>query len=277
MTDEESIIYLVFSLIVLVIAIVLVQSLGKGLYTDIAIALIALTLIFILGMNWSDFIIVPAVTSMMGMTFQPAKNYLINKKQNAVIKNVNGLYYATGYVTANLFAYTFKEESAPEGDELKLAQAPEILERAVMSMQFPYKFHVLSCGLDVQKVRDELEGKRSFQEFQLSRAMQGGANEMTIADLQRKVNMLQTKMDRVSQGEKPIATLMYLETTAIGVTEKAATDALDTQVKQLQIGLSSQDVQLNRIVGRELYTLFRYGFSLPTPYAEIAEMFDQQS
>ncbi len=274
--DEEGIMYLIFSVIVVVIASAMIPSFGGGIYTTIAGVLLALTLILILGMNWSDFIIVPAMTSLLGITFTPSRNYTINKKQNAVLKNVNGLYYATGYITANLFAYTFKEESTPEGDELKLAQAPETWERAVMSLQFPYKFHVLSSGMDVQKVRDELEGKRSFQEFQLSRAMQTGGNEMTIADLQRKVNMLQAKMDRISQGEKPIATLMYIETTAVGVTEKAAMDALETQVRALQIGLSSQDVQLTRIVGRELYTLFSYSFSIPTSFGDIAGMFDQQ-
>jgi hypothetical protein len=274
--DEDSMVYLVFSIIVLVIASAMLPSFGKGIYMWIAATLLALTFIFILAMNWSDFIIMPALTSLFGITFTPSRNYLINKHQNAVLKNVNGLFYATGYLTANLFSYTFKEENAPEEDELKLSQAPETWERAVMSLQFPYKFHVLSSGMDVQKVRDELEGKRSFQEFQLSRAMQGGANEMTIADLQRKANVLQAKMNRISQGEKPIATLMYVETTAIGVTEKAATDALDTQLRALQIGLSSQDVQLTRIAGRELYTLFTYGFSIPTSFSEIAGMFDQQ-
>ena len=274
--DELGIVYLVFAIIVLIIGFTMISSFGTGIYTTISAVLLVLTLIFILGMNWSDFIIVPAITSLLGITFTPSRNYTINKKQSAVLKNVNGLFYATGYTTANLFAYTFKEESTPEGDELKLIQAPETWERVVMSLQFPYKFHVLSSGMDVQKVRDELEGKRSFQEFQLSRAMQNGGNEMTIADLQRKVNMLQTKMDRISQGEKPIATLMYVETTAVGVTEKAAMDQLETQIRAIQIGFSSQDVQLMRVVGRELYTLFRYGFSVPTTFGEIADMFDQQ-
>lgn len=273
--DEEGVIYLIFSLLIIVLAFAALTSF-HGIYTIIGLALVAIALVFMLAMNWADFLLVPAITSILGMTFQPARNYTITKGQNAIIKNFNGLFYATGYVTANLFAYTFKEETAPEEDETRLASAPEMWEKAVMSLGFPYKFHVLSCGMDVQKVRDEIEGRRSFQEFQLSRALQSGANEVTVTDLQRRVNIEQAKMDRISQGEKPIATLMYAETTAVGITEKAATDALDAQIKQLQIALSSLDVQLSRIVGRELYTLFGYNFSMPNTFADIAAAFDQQ-
>lgn len=273
--DEEGIIYLIFSLVIIVLSFAILTSL-HGVYTIIGLVLVVIALVFIIAMNWADFLLMPALTSVLGMTFQPARNYTITKGQNAIIKNVNGLFYATGYITANLFAYTFKEETAAEEDEVRLAAAPEMWERAVMSLGFPYKFHVLSCGMDVQKVRDEIEGRRSFQEFQLSRALQSGSNEVTVTDLQRRVNIEQAKMDRISQGEKPIATLMYAETTAVGITEKAATDALDAQIKQLQIALSSLDLQLNRIVGRELYTLFRYNFSMPNSFADIASAFDQQ-
>lgn len=273
--DEEGIIYLIFSLVIIVLSFAILTSL-HGIYTIIGLVLVVIALVFIIAMNWADFLLMPALTSVLGMTFQPARNYTITKGQNAIIKNVNGLFYATGYITANLFAYTFKEETAAEEDEVRLAAAPEMWERAVMSLGFPYKFHVLSCGMDVQKVRDEIEGRRSFQEFQLSRALQSGSNEVTVTDLQRRVNIEQAKMDRISQGEKPIATLMYAETTAVGITEKAATDALDAQIKQLQIALSSLDLQLSRIVGRELYTLFRYNFSMPNSFADIASAFDQQ-
>ena len=89
---------------------------------------------------------------------------------------------------------------------------------AVANITFPFKYHVLSSGLSVQNVRDELEGKRSYQEYQLSKVMQAssGKGDMAIAEIQRKINVLQRKMDRISAGEKPVATVMYMETTAIG-------------------------------------------------------------
>ena len=84
-------------------------------------------------------------------------------------------------------------------------------------------------------------------------------------------------MDRISQGEKPIATVMYLETTAIGVSEKAAVDALTQQISELQISMSSMDVDLSRITGREVYTLFNFNFGLPASKEELQANFDMQS
>ncbi|MCL5093347.1 MAG: hypothetical protein M1128_02685 [Candidatus Marsarchaeota archaeon] len=275
--DEEGAIFLIFSLMLILIAFSLLSSFGKGIYPIIAVLILVLGVVMILALNWADFIIMPGITSMLGITFQPANNYYITKRQDAVVKNVSGLFYATGYVTANIFGYLFKEESAPEEDEERLMLAPESYERLVMNIDFPYKFHVISSGMDIQNVRDELEGKRSYQEFEMSRALQGNANEVTITDIQRKMNVVQAKIDRISKGEKPIATLMYIETTAIGVSEKAAFDALEEQVKRLQVAFSAFDLELRRIVGRELYTLFQFNFALPVSFAEEASQFNQQS
>ncbi len=212
----------------------------------------------------------------MGITFQPANSYYIIKNQNAVLKNVNGLFYATGYVTANLFPYTFKEERNEENTDDQLQSAPEKWERAIMSIGFPFKFHVLSAGLDVQKTRDDLEGKRGYQEFQLSRLLQNpSANDVAVTNIQRNINIIQAKIDRISQGEKPVAALMYLETTAVGISEKAAIDALNDQVRQLQISFSAFDVDLSRIAGRELYTIFMYNFMIPLEVENVASDFNQ--
>ncbi|MFI5412871.1 MAG: hypothetical protein ACHQX1_03185, partial [Candidatus Micrarchaeales archaeon] len=263
--DEEEIVYIVFTSVIPILVIANLSAFGGGIYTYIVVIMCALLLGFILIMNFADYLLFPLITGMLGITFQPYKDYKITKSQEAVIKNVNGLYYATGYLTANLFSFVFKAEREEEGQDIKQVQAVDIWEKVVMSIPFSFKFHVISTGRDIQVVRDELEGKRSYQEFQMSKAISSNtSNEVIIGDIQRKINVIQTQIDRISQGEKPIASLMYFETTAVGVSEKAALDTLSAQLKQLQIAASSLDVQLLRIVGRELYILFTYSFSLPT-------------
>ncbi|MCL4373301.1 MAG: hypothetical protein M1360_00910 [Candidatus Marsarchaeota archaeon] len=275
--DEESIMYLVFTLLFYIIAFSVIGSIGHGAVAILILVLLLLGVAVVLMLNWADFILFPIFTSVMGITFQPSANYKINKTQDAVIKEVNGLYYATGFITANLYAYVFKlETSEVVSDNDRIAAAPELWERALISISFPFKYHVFAAGLDVQQVRDELEGKRSYQEFQLSRAIQSNANEVTVTDIQRKISSLQAKIDRISAGEKPLASLMYIETSAIGISEKAATDALASQVRALQIALSGFDVDLTQVRGRELYTLFKFNFAVPTSFAEAAAYFDQQ-
>ncbi len=277
--DEESMAYLLFSMLIPLAALVLLPELGSSFFIYVALALILISIGAILMLNWVDFVLFSLVTNLLNITFQPASGYKIVRTQDAIMKDVNGLYYTTGFISANLFAYVFKQEVAEvESDDTKYINAPGSWERAVMSLGFPFKFHVISSGLDVQKVRDELEGKRSYQEFQLSRAMQGGnANEVTVTELQRTISVLQAQINRISEGEKPIATVMYVETTAIGVSEKAALDALEAQIKSLQVALGSLDVDLTRVVGRELHTLFDFNFKLPTTSEETSSYFNQQS
>lgn len=275
--DEEEIFYLALSLITILILFATLPAFGKG-WSLLAALLGVLAAGFIVMMNWADFVILPFVTKTVGVTFQPAKDYQIPKSQDTVLKNVSGLYYATGFLTANLFAYTFKEEQMEENPDEKLAMAAENWEKAVMSLNFPFKFHAISVGNDVQTIRDELEGRRSYQEFQLNRALQNqqSANETVLTDIRRKISVIQAKIDRISGGEKPISSLMYVETTAVGISEKAAADNLSAQLKQLQVALSSLDLQLTRVVGRELYTLFRFNFSMPTKVNDLESQFTKE-
>jgi hypothetical protein len=276
--DQEGILYLAFTLVILLMSLILVPYIGKGIVAIIALIIIIAGVVVILILNFADYILVSFICKTLNIIIEPALGYKISKEQNAVMKNVNGLSYASGFVTANLFAYAFKLESSPEQEDAKLITAPEVWERAITNIGVPVKFHVLAMGLDVQKVRDDLEGKRSYQEFQMSRSLQSSsANDVTIAGIQRKINVIQNQMDRISQGEKPIATVMYIETTAIGVSEKAALDMLTQQISDIQVSFSAIDVDLARVVGRELHTLFNFNFGLPGNVVEMSSYFDTQS
>ncbi|MGC8649245.1 MAG: hypothetical protein ACP5UN_03460 [Candidatus Micrarchaeia archaeon] len=275
--DEEAIIFSVFTAMIPVIVIANMSAFGSGIFAYIALILAIITIALILLITFADFVVFPLITNILGITFQPFKDYHITKGQDAVVKNVKGIYYATGFITANLFAFEFKEEQLEENVEEREVLSLQTWEKALMSIDFPFKFHVLSTGLDVQNVRDELEGKRSYQEFQLSRALQSGsANDVIINDIQRKINMIQAKLDRISQGERPIGSIMYFETTAVGISEKAALDALAEQIRRLQVAFTGMDLQLIRVVGRELYTLYKFNFMLPVDVVEMASNFDTQ-
>ncbi len=273
--DEEEVVYLTITYVVALMAIVMASAFKA--VSIVVIAMAVFTMAMLAMINWSDYVVFPAVTKLLGITFQPAGGYKIISDQSAIVKNAGGIFYATGYVTANIFAFTFKEEFVEENVGDQLVQASERWERAIRAITFPFKFHVVSASRDVQKVREEIEWKRSYQEFQLSRAQQsGGTSESVMIDINRKMRITQAQLDRISQGEKPISTLMYMETTAYGVSEKAAVDMLTTQINQLQIAFTSFDLSLERVQGREIYTLFNFNFLLPVDASDIASLFSQQ-
>jgi hypothetical protein len=276
--DQEGIMYLAFALVMLLMILTLAPKMGGGILTMAAAVIVVFTAGMIVVLNFADYLLVSIGFSVLGVTFQPAAGYTINRQQNTVIKEVGGIYYATGYITGNLFGYEFKQELGDVDTQSKIIEAPLKWEMAVTNINFPFKYHLLSSGLNVQNTRDELEGKRSYQEYQLSKVLQDSSGkDVAIAELQRKIKILQMKMDRISSGEKPVGSVMYIETTAIGVSEKAAIDELERQVGALQIALSPMNVDLLRVVGRELYTLFKFSFALPLSYEEMRGYFDRQS
>ena len=177
---------------------------------------------------------------------------------------MNGLYYATGYLTANIYNYVFEAEAVQEGEDAVLGAAPDKWERIVMNAGFPFKYNMIAVAQEVQKYRDELEGKRGVFEFQLSHEMSSESpDQMTIDDLQRKMNILGARIGRLSEGERPVDSIMYIESTAVGVSEKEAADALTNQLNHLQTLFSSFDLGINRVVGREMYHLFTFNYALP--------------
>lgn len=252
-------------------------SIGSGVYLYITIIFCGICIFLLMMLLFADFILVPLITSLTNVIVQPYPNYTVTKNQNAVIKKVGELSYATGYLTANLFTYAFKQEAVSEEEELRLSQAPENWERVVMNLGFPFKFHVISTGLDVQKQREDLEGKRSYQEFQKTKAQQSGsANQSAISEMDRNLSIIEARMSRLSAGEKPVSVTMYIETVAAATTEKAALDYLAVQMSQLQVAFSSLDLSVNRVAGRELYALMDFNFFIPIHNQDLESVFDLQ-
>ncbi|MEM0200862.1 MAG: hypothetical protein QXD23_00455 [Candidatus Micrarchaeaceae archaeon] len=263
--DEQTIIYLGVSSIIPFVLLVSASSLGAvGIIVDF---LAVITVVIILLLNYADFLIFPAVTKLLKIKIQLSKEHYCPKEQNAIIKYTGGIYYATGYLTANLYNYVFNAESSntlSEDDQITLA--PEKWERIVMNVDFPFKFNVITDAKDVQKYREDLEGERGFLEFQLSReSNSSNPNQMTLTELERKINIIQAKIDKMSSGELPLNTIMYIETTAVGISEKDATDSLTNQLNRLETVFHTFDINILRVVGREIHTLFKLNYILYDP------------
>ncbi|VVB77169.1 Uncharacterised protein [uncultured archaeon] len=273
--DEKTMIYLASTSAVALI--VIFGATYYGPFALIAIAFAVLTIILIFVINYADFLVFPLVTNIFGIKLVPAKNYYIPRTNNCVVKYVNGIYYATGYSAANIYNYVFEAESVDEGEVSKLTEAPEKWERIVMNAGFPFRFNIVCAAGDIQKFRDELEGKRGVVEFQLSHEMGSSSpSQLTIDDLQKKISVLDARIDRLSSGERPVDEIMYIESTAVGVSEKEAMDTLTNQLNHLQTLFGSLDLNITRITGREVYHLFTFNYALPDKDV-MSEIFSAQS
>ena len=266
--------YLAFSAIS--ILIILLGLANYGPLGSVVALLAVIALVFILLLNYADFLIFPAVTRILGVTITLSKGNTAPKEQNRVVKYANGLYYATGYLTANIYNYVFRQESILQQDDQMMASAPDKWERIVMNVDFPFKFSMISNPQDIQKYREDLEGDRGYYEFQLSKLAGSSApSQMQMDSLQRQINIVQARIDRISGGELPINALMYIETTAVGVSDKAAADALTNQLNKLQTVFNAFDLNIIRIVGREVHTLHKLNYFLFDP-TDMQKLFNMQ-
>lgn len=273
--DVETVVYLGASLIVVILILTGAANYGPLSVIVLAVGVIILLLIFML--NFADFLIFPLVTKYLNVEVMLSKDHRVPKRQDCVLKYVNGLYYATGYLTANVYKYVFAAESATPEEEQGLSDAPDKWERIIMNTRFPFRFNLISVAEDVQKYREELEGQRGYLEFQLSKENSATTpNQLTITELQRKISVVQTRIDRISGGELPTYSVMYIETTAVGVSEKEASDILTEQLNHLQTVFNAFDLSITRIVGRELHILFGLNYRLMS-FEEMAHHFQPQT
>ena len=92
--DETKLVFFLFSLMIVLFGFLALHELGKGILYYVGALLLLIATVFILAMNWIDAKLFSAITSILGITFQPAKDYTINKQQNSVIKEVYVHHYA---------------------------------------------------------------------------------------------------------------------------------------------------------------------------------------
>ncbi len=274
--DQETIVYM--GLTCLVAVMIFFGNGNYGPLSIVAVAISLLTIGMILLINFADFLVFPLVTTALKVKIIPAKGFIIPESQSCIIKEVNGIYYATGYLTANIYNYVFSAERADVDTESSLVAAPAKWESIVTNAKFPFKFNIVSASEDIQVYREELEAKRAAMEFQLSReTSSSNPNQMSIDDFNRRINIIQARIDRLSQGEKPVNTLMYIESLGFGVTEKEAKDNLEAQINQLTTMFNTFDLSISRVVGREAYILFKFNYFIPPTVADISQIFNQQT
>ncbi len=273
MVDEETILYL--SSTAMLALLILFTASNNGLLGLLIIVFSLLAIGMILCINYVDFLIFPAFTKLFRIKLVPANGYTISDGQEAVVKVSGGVYYATGYLTGNIYGYVFTSE-VPEESDKDFSGAVDRWERTAMNIDFPFKFNVMTMPEDVQVYRDELDGQRGYVEFQMSReAASTKPNDMTMQEFQRKLQILQEKMDRVSQGERPLNVIMYIESTAVGVSEKEALDTLTLQLTELQTLFNAFDLSIFRVTGREVHFLHEFDYKIPTE-AELRKTFQTQ-
>ncbi|MGB9703590.1 MAG: hypothetical protein ACP5HJ_00520 [Candidatus Micrarchaeia archaeon] len=227
-------------------------------------ALLPLTMFF-------DYLVLPFFTYVFGITEVPAEGYEITKKQDAVVKYVNGVYYAIGYLGASIYEYILRREEPEENLEGRFIQSLELWERAIANIKFPMKFEIITFQRDLVAARRELEEQRDYWEYRLSKEMQATMpNAMEIDNIQRKIRILDVKLNRMSAGEKPLGVLMFASIYSCGLSKEAALKNLEATIKEATVTLGNAlDLKISRLYGRDLRNAFLLEYVIPPSEKEL--------
>lgn len=260
--DQITIVYLVLSLL-FVVFIMISPNYGPLGILIIIFSIIAGLLILLLA--YADYLVYPLFTRFLKIVTISGKDYYIPKSQDAIITYKDGLYFATGYLTANVYNYVFQAEKVNEDEDTDMKNAPDNWEKATANINFPFRYNVVSTVLDIQKHRDELEARRGIIQFQYSSELQNtNPNPVTIDEIQRRIRIVEARISRLGQGERPLTAMMYIESVAVGITEKEAMDTLAAQLNQLQTVFNIFDLSIIRVIGREVYHLHKLSYVIPS-------------
>jgi hypothetical protein len=205
------------------------------------------------------FIILPLVTRVLKVREIRAGGFEVPPSQDVILKDVGGVYYAAEFLYARLY------ESAVAGVQEEQSSYIDMWERAVASINFPFKFCVLSYLDDMMKFREDVETNRAAAQLRLGREREKPRPDaLTIDKWEREVSRQNELLSRLSSGEKPLGTLMYIMTIALGVSPEAATAAVKGQANELKATFSNAlNIEVLNIAGEDMKKCFDWEVAFP--------------
>ena len=165
----------------------------------IIVCAFALTLSLLL---WKyGFIVMPMVFK-LAKVVEVRGDYEIPPSQNCVIKKIGNNYYASMFLGAKI------TESITEKNKDEKTTFVEYFERAISSVKSIAKFSVIVHNIDMSEAIDEIKAKRSWCETKKSQVLGSDDKnkEADAARLEREIIMWNRQLERLSSGEKPMAT-----------------------------------------------------------------------
>jgi hypothetical protein len=205
------------------------------------------------------FIILPLITKILKVSEIRVGGFEIPPSQDVILKNIGGIYYATMFLYARFY------ESAAVGVEEEQASYMDLWERAVSSVSFPFKFCIITYIENILKFREDVETKRASAQMKLGREREKPRPDpITIDRWERDIARQNEMLVRLSAGEKPLGIVMYVMTSAVGVSADAAIASVRAQANELKANFSNTlNVEITNLVGEDMKKCFEWEVAIP--------------
>ncbi|VVC71893.1 Uncharacterised protein [uncultured archaeon] len=232
---------------------------------------IAISVIGVLGIGvvYASFMmghmVMPAITGFLKVSENVGSGYRIPPSQDVVVKDMGGVYHATVYM-----AVRFYESSSAEAEAPMSSTYLDLWERGLAGVKFPFKFCLITYLEDLAKYRESVEDKRFAATYQLGKAREvDRPDALTIDKWEREIARMNSMLERLAEGEKPMGAVQYAVTTGIGVNEGAAIAAAKRQVGEIRATVANAlNVEIKPLKGEDMKRCFVWEQYVPSERAE---------
>lgn len=238
----------------------------------IGIAIILLAALCIAGIYASfafGYLVMPFVTAALGVGESLGNGYRIPPNQEAVVREIGGVYQATMYMRVS-----FYEMALNEGETPVTSAYMELWERALAGIKFPFKFCLITYLQDLSKYREEIETRRYAATLKLGKERENTRPDpLAIDKWEREIARMNAMLNRLAEGEKPLGCVMYSATTAVGANEAGAVAAAKRQVSEIRSSVANAlNVEVKPIKGEDLKRCFNFDIYVPPDKGDFERM-----
>ncbi|MCX6775787.1 MAG: hypothetical protein NT130_03000, partial [Candidatus Micrarchaeota archaeon] len=118
---------------------------------------------------------------------------------------------------------------------------------------------------DLVKFREDVETNRAAAQLKLGKLREmPRPDALSVDKWEREVAKQNEMLARLSAGEKPLGTIMYAMTTAVGVSAEAAMAAAKSQANELKATFSNAlNIEIVTLIGEDLKKCFEWEVAIP--------------
>lgn len=231
-----------------------------GVLTIVLLAVGAIGIGIVYGVFTAAYFVMPMITKALRVSEDLSEGYRIPPSQDVVIRNAGGLYHATMYLGAKFY------EAAVSGVEEEAGTSyMDLWERSLAVIRFPMKFSLITYLDDIVKYRENIETQRAGAQIKLGKEKEKpSADALTVDKWEREIDRLNDMLSRLTSGEKPMGTLMYIGTTGVGVSEDAAIAQVKKQVDEIRSTVANAlNIEVFPLNGEDMKKCFRWERAIP--------------
>lgn len=213
------------------------------------------------------YIMIPLITERTKIIMMSDLGYEVPPSQDVIIKNVNGIYYASAFLGLKIF------ESATEKSNEENLNYNQFFERAISNIKYVTKIAYMLFVEDVGEKRKQIETKRAEAQLRLARERDKAQPDVLRIDkYEREAAVWDNQLTRLIKGVKPMGVVAYAQTTAVGLSKESAMAGARTQANELKTVLANAlNVEVITLTGDEMLKCFEWERFFPATVQELEE------